>query len=61
MTKTFEITLESGSNTFSTSKPFATMTEAVDWAREFAADWWKAAEYRIFCIEDEEFVVGDAN
>ena len=62
MTKTYEITLESGSNnTFSTRKTFASLDEAVDWAREFAADWWKTAEYRIFCVEDEEFVVGSAN
>ena len=59
--KMYEITLDNGSNTFSTTKGFTDMHLAVSWAKAFARDWWRDAEYRIFCIDDEKTAEGAAN
>ena len=55
--KMYEITLDNGSDTFSTTKGFTDMHLAISWAKAFARD----AEYRIFCIDDEKTADGPAN
>lgn len=61
MTKTYEITIESGSTSNSSTHKFETMAEAIAWAKEFAKDWFRGATYSIYCIEDETFEQGNAN
>lgn len=58
---TYEISIEAGSTYHTTTKKFATMAEAIAWAKNFASDWYRGARYAIFCIEDERFADGAAN
>ncbi len=55
---TYEISIDSGSETFATVKQFATMAEAIAWARDFMSDWWRGAQFWIFCREDETWCNG---
>lgn len=63
MTRTFEISIEAhnGTEQFNTTKRFASAQAMRAWIREFAADWWKDAEYFAFCRDTEEFFHGRAN
>ena len=61
MTMTYEIAIETDSNSHHTTKSFASMNEAVNAAKEFARDWWRGAAYFVFCRETQEYKMGKAN
>lgn len=58
---TYEISIEAGTITFATTKHFASIKEAIAWAKHFAADWYQGAEYFIFCRDSECFFNGRVN
>jgi hypothetical protein len=58
---TYEITIEAGGSYNTSTKHFASMTEAISLAKAFAADWYRGARYAIYCIETEQFAEGAAN
>lgn len=58
---TFHITVDTNNNSSTFTQRCDTIQEAVDAAKAFAVDWWRDAEYFVFCNETGQYQMGKAN
>lgn len=57
----YEITVETTNNYHTFKESHDTLEDAVASAKSFASDWWRGADYSVFCDETNQYQTGEAN